>query len=104
MTWSVAAPAALEMGVTVSVVIPTLNEAENLPYVFPRLPTGLHEVIVVDGRSTDETVAVARGLRPDVRIVMQAGRGKGNALAAGFAAATGEIIVTLDADGSADVL
>jgi glycosyltransferase involved in cell wall biosynthesis len=88
--------------VRVSVVIPTLNEAENLPHVLPRLPAGLHEVIVVDGRSTDDTVEVARRLRPDVRIVLQAGRGKGNALTAGFAAATGDIFVTLDADGSTD--
>jgi glycosyltransferase involved in cell wall biosynthesis len=88
--------------VRVSVVIPTLNEAENLPHVFPRLPQGLHEVIVVDGRSTDGTVEVARRLRPDVRIVMQDGKGKGNALAAGFAAATGDIFVMLDADGSTD--
>jgi glycosyltransferase involved in cell wall biosynthesis len=88
--------------VRVSVVIPTLNEAENLPHVFPRLPDGLHEVIVVDGRSTDRTVEVARRLRSDVRIVMQDGKGKGNALVAGFAAATGDIFVTLDADGSTD--
>jgi glycosyltransferase involved in cell wall biosynthesis len=88
--------------VSVSVVIPAMNEAENLPHVFARLPQGLHEVIVVDGRSTDDTVEVARRLRPDVRIVMQDGRGKGNALAAGFAAASGDILVTLDADGSTD--
>jgi glycosyltransferase involved in cell wall biosynthesis len=88
--------------VRVSVIIPTLNEAENLPHVFPRLPHGLHEVIVVDGHSTDGTVEVARRLRPDVRIVMQTGKGKGNALAAGFAAATGDIFVMLDADGSTD--
>jgi glycosyltransferase involved in cell wall biosynthesis len=88
-------------GPQVSVVIAALNE-ENLPYVFARLPSGLHEVIVVDGNSTDGTVSVARRLRPDVRIVMQSGRGKGNALAEGFAACTGEIIVALDADGSTD--
>jgi glycosyltransferase involved in cell wall biosynthesis len=99
---SAAGSAAIPAGVKVSVVIPTLNEAENLPYVFPRLPHGLHEVIVVDGHSSDGTVAVAQRLRPDVRIVMQTGRGKGNALAAGFTAATGEIVVTLDADGSTD--
>jgi glycosyltransferase involved in cell wall biosynthesis len=91
-----------QTGVRVSVVIPALNEAENLPYVFARLPAGLHEVIVVDGHSTDGTVAVARRLRPDVRVVEQLRRGKGNALAIGFAACTGEIVVTLDADGSAD--
>jgi glycosyltransferase involved in cell wall biosynthesis len=88
--------------VKVSVIIPALNEAENLPHVLPRLPAGLHEVIVVDGHSTDGTVEVARRLRPDVRIVTQAGKGKGNALAAGFAAATGDIFVMLDADGSTD--
>jgi glycosyltransferase involved in cell wall biosynthesis len=91
-----------QIGVRVSVVIPTLNEADNLPYVFARLPVGLHEVIVVDGHSTDDTIAVARRLKPDARVVIQSGHGKGNALAAGFAACTGDIVVTLDADGSAD--
>ena len=86
----------------VSVVIPTLNEARNLPHVFAALPKGLHEVIVVDGHSVDDTLAVARQLRPDVRIVMQTRKGKGNALACGFAAATGDIIAMVDADGSAD--
>ena len=56
-------------GPKVSVVIPTLNEAQNLPYVFAALPPGLFEVIVVDGRSTDGTVERAQQLRPDVRIV-----------------------------------
>jgi glycosyltransferase involved in cell wall biosynthesis len=91
-----------QLGLRVSVVIAALDEEKNLPYVFARLPAGLHEVIVVDGRSTDATVTVARTLRPDVRILTQTGRGKGNALAEGFAACTGEIIVSLDADGSTD--
>jgi glycosyltransferase involved in cell wall biosynthesis len=95
-------PTVATLGVRVSVVIPTLNEEKNLPHVFARLPDGLHEVIVVDGRSTDDTVEVARRLRPDVRVVMQPGRGKGNALAAGFAACTGEVVVSMDADGSTD--
>ena len=86
----------------VSVVIPTLNEARNLPHVFPKLPAELHEVIIVDGNSADDTVAVARQLRPDVRIVRQNRSGKGNALACGFAAVTGDIIAMVDADGSAD--
>jgi glycosyltransferase involved in cell wall biosynthesis len=86
----------------VSVVIPTLNEAANLPHVFARLPKGLHEVVIVDGRSVDDTVAVAKALRPDVKIVLEKRRGKGIALAAGFAAASGDIIVMLDADGSTD--
>jgi glycosyltransferase involved in cell wall biosynthesis len=91
-----------QLGVRVSVVIAALNEAKNLPYVFSRLPSGLHEVILVDGHSVDDTVAVARGLRGDVRILTQSGRGKGRAMAEGFAACTGEIIVALDADGSTD--
>ena len=86
----------------VSVVIPTLNEAPNLPHVFAGLPGEIHEVIVVDGHSIDGTLAVARELRPDVRIVMQTRRGKGNALACGFDAATGDIIAMIDADGSTD--
>ena len=86
----------------VSVVVPTLNEARNLPYVFSRLPADVHEVIVVDGHSVDDTIAVARRLRPDVRVVQQTRRGKGNALACGFEAATGDVIAMVDADGSAD--
>jgi glycosyltransferase involved in cell wall biosynthesis len=86
----------------VSVVIPTLNEGKNLPHVFGRLPHRLHEVIVVDGFSTDNTVEVARFLRPETRVVMQERPGKGDALRCGFAAATGDVIVMLDADGSAD--
>ncbi len=86
----------------VSVVVPTYNEAANLPHVFELLPAGLHEVVVVDGRSTDGTIDVATSLRPDVRIVLQTRKGKGNALACGFAAVTGDIVVMLDADGSAD--
>jgi glycosyltransferase involved in cell wall biosynthesis len=84
------------------VVIPTFNEAKNLPSVLGALPEGLHEVIVVDGRSVDGTVDVAREIRPDVRVLTQNRRGKGNALACGFAAVTGDIIVMLDADCSAD--
>jgi glycosyltransferase involved in cell wall biosynthesis len=86
----------------VSVVVPTLNESRNLPYVFSRLPAGVHEVIVVDGHSVDDTIAVARRLRPDVRVVQQTRRGKGNALACGFEAATGDVIAMVDADGSTD--
>ena len=86
----------------VTVVIPTLNEARNLPHIFSKLPAGLHEVIIVDGHSVDDTIAAARRLRPDAQIIMQNRRGKGNALACGFAAATGDIIVMVDADGSAN--
>lgn len=117
----------------VSLVIPTLNEAANLPHVLPRIPAWAHEVVLVDGHSWDGTTDVARELWPNhhivtreqrrrdrrrearggqgrdrrgsgiaLRLVTQQGRGKGDALRAGFAAATGDIIVMFDADGSAD--
>lgn len=88
----------------VSVVIPTLKEAENLKFVPPRIPQGVHEVILIDGHSTDATHEVAKQLLSDIRIIMQTGRGKGNALRTGFSAATGDVIVMLDADGSTDPL
>ena len=85
---------------TVSVVIPAMNEADNLPHVLPYIPKWVDEVILVDGNSIDATVDVARSLLPHIRIVHQKGRGKGDALRAGFQTARGEIIVMLDADGS----
>lgn len=86
----------------VSVVIPVKNEARNLPIVFRSLPSWIDEVVIVDGRSVDDTVAVARQCHPGVKIVHQAGSGKGDALLAGFAACTGDIIVMIDGDGSTD--
>lgn len=59
------------VGLRVSVVIATLNEAANLPHVFARIPEWVHEVVIVDGRSSDDTVVVAEALLPDVRIVLQ---------------------------------
>ncbi|MGP0111085.1 MAG: glycosyltransferase family 2 protein [Acidimicrobiales bacterium] len=85
---------------TVSVVIPAKNEARNLPHVFAGLPDDLYEVILVDGGSTDDTVLEARRLRPGITVIGQTRKGKGNALACGFAAAKGDFIVMLDADGS----
>jgi glycosyltransferase involved in cell wall biosynthesis len=87
---------------SVSVVIPAKNEARNLQHVFGTIPDWVDEVVLVDGHSIDDTVAVAQQLNPAVKIVHQEGRGKGDALQAGFAAAKGEIIVMMDADGSTD--
>ena len=90
----------------ISVVIPTLNEAPNLRLVLPLIPWFVHEIILVDGCSTDDTVTVVEQLgptiQPPIHIIEQAGKGKGHALRIGFAASEGDIIVTLDADGSTD--
>ncbi|PNH85992.1 glycosyltransferase family 2 protein [Arthrobacter sp. AFG20] len=87
---------------SISVVIPTLNEAMNLPWVLRRMPSYVDEVVIVDGRSLDSTVDVARALRLDVVVVSETHAGKGFAVRAGLAAASGDIIVMLDADGSMD--
>jgi glycosyltransferase involved in cell wall biosynthesis len=87
---------------SVCVIIPALNEAENLPHVLPRIPTWVDEVILVPGNSTDGTADVAKKLMPSIRIVEQEGKGKGAALRAGVRAATSDILVLLDADGSTD--
>lgn len=117
----------------VSVIIPALNEAANIPHVIAQVPAWVHEVVLVDGFSTDGTTEVARRVWPNhhivvkerrqgterrtnardersdrrgegraLRLVQQTRRGKGNALHSGIAAATGAIIVMMDADGSTD--
>jgi glycosyltransferase involved in cell wall biosynthesis len=88
--------------VRVTVLIPALNEAACLAQVLPHIPPWVDEVLLVDGHSTDRTVEVAQHLYPTIRSIVQEGRGKGAALRSGMAVATGDIIVTLDADGSMD--
>src|SRR6516164_3299609 len=87
-------------GPTVSLVIPVRNEARNITSVLEQVADEVTEIILVDGNSTDVTLVTARRCRPDVRVVRQQGAGKGSALRTGFLAATGDIIVTMDADGS----
>ncbi|HEV7435404.1 MAG TPA: glycosyltransferase family 2 protein [Pseudorhizobium sp.] len=93
--WDTGAP-------SISVVIPTLNEAMNLPHVLPRIPSWISEVILVDGNSKDGTVDVARKLIPSIRVINEARKGKGRALRTGVESSSGSIVITLDADGSAD--
>jgi len=73
-----------------------------LPRVLPKIPKWINEIILVDGHSTDNTVVVAKRILPNIRILYQPGRGKDDAMKHGFRNATGEIIITLDADGSTD--
>ncbi len=89
----------------VSVVVPARNEARNLEITLPALAAvrpAVHEIIVVDGNSVDGTAATAERVLPEAKVINQTRSGKGNALACGFAAATGDVIVMFDADGSAD--
>ena len=86
----------------ITLLIFALNEAENLPYVIPGIPPIVDEIWLVDGHSTDGTIAVAKTLRPDIHVVYQDGEGKGDAIRCGIKCATGDIIVTIDADGSMD--
>jgi glycosyltransferase involved in cell wall biosynthesis len=87
---------------TVSVVVPALNEEESIGWVIDNIPDWVNEVVLVDGLSVDGTELVVTDRRDDVVIVHQRSRGKGAALRAGFAAASGDIIVMIDADGSTD--
>ena len=89
----------------VSVVVPTRNEARNLEVVLPAIAAvrpAVHEIIVVDGHSVDGSIETAQRVLPWVQAISQTRKGKGNAMACGFAAATGDVIVMFDADGSAD--
>src|SRR5467141_588107 len=93
-------------GCALSLILPALNEAQNLDRVLPELKKALadlgptHEIIVVDGGSTDGTQDVVR--KHEVRLVTQKLPGFGGAYRAGFEQARGEFLLTLDADGSHD--
>ena len=93
-------PGGMDRDSSVTVIIPTKNEAANIGWVLDRLPAFVDEVIVVDGQSTDGTRAVAKERRPDVVIVREERLGKGMAVRTGVAAASGDFVVMLDADGS----
>ncbi len=84
----------------VSVVIPTKNEAQSLLEVLQGCRKYADELIVVDGHSTDGTCEIARTL--NVRIYMDNGLGKGDAIRVGIKHVIGDIVVFLDADGSHD--
>jgi len=83
---------------SITVIIPCLNEEQGIEKVLRRMPPFVDQVIVVDNGSTDRTSDVARGLGAEV--IREDVRGYGRAYKTGFAKATGDIIVTLDGDHS----
>jgi glycosyltransferase involved in cell wall biosynthesis len=93
---------AVAASTTVTVVLPAKNESRNIEWVLRHIPDTVDQIVLVDGLSHDETIAIAQMVQPDVRVVHEERRGKGIALRSGFAAATGDIVVMLDADGSMD--
>ena len=90
----------MPLSFTISVVIPTLNEARNVGWVLQRIGTIVDEVVIVDGLSDDGTVEAALRVRPDAVVIRHEVAGKGEAVRAGFAAATSDLVVLMDADGS----
>jgi glycosyltransferase involved in cell wall biosynthesis len=89
----------------ISVVIPALNEEKGIKKTISSIPVSkLHELgyklelIVIDGNSTDSTTDVAKQM--SAKVVIEKCKGYGRAYKTGLAAARGDIIVTLDADGT----
>ncbi len=85
-------------GKTISVVIPCYNEEDGIRHVIEAMPPLVDEIVVVDNNSTDKTGEVARSL--GARVIHETRKGYGAAYQAGLPAATKDIIVTLDGDGS----
>lgn len=87
---------------SVTVIICTVNEEQNIGHVLPGIPGNIDEIIMVDGHSRDRTIEVAKELRPDIKVLSQPGIGKGDAIKHGVRHATGDIVITIDADGETD--
>jgi|SRR5688572_11918208 glycosyltransferase involved in cell wall biosynthesis len=85
-------------GLRISVVIPCHNEEEGVRAVMAQMPAIVDEVLVVDNASTDRTAEVAEAL--GARVVYEGRKGYGRAYKTGFAEARGDIIVTMDGDGT----
>jgi hypothetical protein len=88
----------MHRGLSISLVIPCYNEEDGVREVIGRLPGVVDEIVVVDNNCTDRTAEVARSL--GARVVPEKQPGYGAAYKAGLAAATGDVLVTLDGDGT----
>jgi glycosyltransferase involved in cell wall biosynthesis len=88
----------MQRNLKISVVIPCYNEEDGVREVIGRMPSVVDEVVVVDNNCTDRTAEVARSL--GAKVVTERTPGYGAAYKAGLAAATGDVIATLDGDGT----
>ena len=96
-------PADLEpefMPARVSIVVPSRNEEQSIGDVLAHVRRLTDDLIVVDGHSSDATVTIAESY--GARVIQDNGRGKGDAVRVGLAAARHPITVLIDADGSHD--
>ncbi len=82
----------------ISLIIPCYNEEEGLPFVLEKVPGLVDEIIIVDNNSTDLTSQV--GAEMGARVIREQKQGYGYAYHRGFAAANGDLIVTMDGDGT----
>lgn len=107
--WIIARPKSCGNGAggkpTVSIVVPARNEAGNVPEIFSRVPElgGGTELIFVEGHSRDGTYeaiadAIAKNPHRRCKLLRQDGEGKSNAVRLGFAVASGDVLMILDAD------
>ncbi|MDI6809248.1 MAG: glycosyltransferase family 2 protein [Candidatus Eisenbacteria bacterium] len=85
-------------GKRITVVIPCHNEEDGIAHVLKNMPSCVDEVVVVDNASTDKTAEVAKSL--GAKVVYEPRKGYGAAYKAGIPAATGDVVVTMDGDGS----
>jgi len=92
----------LDKFLSVSIIIPTYNEEKNIIYVLKKIPniSNICEIILIDGRSVDNTIDFALSINQDIKVLYQDGKGKGNAVLCGVNNAQGEYFLILDADGS----
>lgn len=88
----------MRQNLTVSLVIPCFNEEAGIREVIARCPPEIDEIVVVDNNSADRTAEVARAL--GARVVREKRRGYGAAYKAGLRHVTGDVVATLDGDGT----
>jgi glycosyltransferase involved in cell wall biosynthesis len=87
---------------SVSLIIPAMNESATLTSIIDSIPEYVDEIIVIDGRSKDNTFEIASNHPRVTKVLRQRSRGKGAALSLGFAVATCDLVAIIDADGSMD--